>query len=1052
MTLTELSIKRPSFIIVLFTILIGGGLISYNLLSYELLPDFSPPILTVTTTYPGASPATVESQVSKPLEDALSGLENISEVTAFSLDNASVMMLEFKPSADMEEVLQDAQRKINNVLNKLPEGSQTPVIAKIEPNAAPVLQVSAIAKNMEDRDFMELMDEQILPQIKQTKGVAAVQVIGGEKREFRVNVDKEKMKMYGLSLAGINQMIASSNVEFPTGKLKNESEQMTVRLAGKLKTVEDLQNLIVSSTGTSTIRLGDVAEVVDGSQDQITVSRFNGQNGIGLRIQKQSDANAVDMAKATKAKFKDIEEKYKKEGLKFTVATDTSVPTLESVNAVIHDLELAVLLVAAVMFLFLHSMRNAVIVLVSIPASLISTFIVMYLLGYTLNLMTLLAMSLVIGILVDDSIVVLENIYRHLQMGKKRRKAALDGRNEIGFTALAITLVDVVVFSPVIFIEGTISDILQQFSVVVVVSTLMSLLVCFTLTPWLASRLAKEVKLKKSNPFQAFLMWFERRITIFTEQYVKLVAWSLRHKIIMGVGVLVLFFGSMATMGLGIVGQEFVAQGDQGKFMIKLKYDKSTTFEENNATTLEIEQMIMAQKDVVDIVFSNVGGPSSGMGAASFGAENKSEITVKMKHDMQKTYPTIKYMNEIRKKIEDKYSGVEVKALNIGMVESEEAPIEIFLSSDDQELLMKEARRLKTAILAIKGAKDPTISTDDVTPEVRIELDREKMGQLGLPIAIVGMQLQNALTGNDDAQFDDKGQEYDIRVMMDEFDRKNADDINSMTFTTNDGKQVRLNEFAEVTIENGNGSLERKNRISNTTIRSYVLGTASGTVSAEIEKYLEKKPLDENIRMLWGGEVKRQKESFGALGMAMGIGLILVYLIMVALYDNFVYPFVVLFSILVSLIGAILALNLTSSSMGIFTMLGMLMLLGLVAKNAILIVDFTNHLKEEGRSTYTALLESVRERMRPILMTTIAMVVGMIPIATATGSGAEWKNGLAWILIGGLTSSMFLTIIVVPIMYYSVDRIKDKLGIRKKEKKSKKRKKEEELIVVPNEL
>jgi HAE1 family hydrophobic/amphiphilic exporter-1 len=656
----------------------------------------------------------------------------------------------------------------------------------------------------------------------------------------------------------------------------------------------------------------------------------------------------------------------------------------------------------------------------------------MYLLGYTLNLMTLLGMSLVIGILVDDSIVVLENIYRHLSMGKDRRKAALDGRNEIGFTALAITLVDVVVFSPVIFIEGTISDILTQFSVVVVISTLMSLFVCFTLTPWLASRLAKEVKLNKKNPFQAFLLWFERRITIFTEQYVNLVAWSLRHKIIMGVGVIVIFFASMATMGLGIVGQEFVAQGDQGKFMIKLKYDKATTFEENNATTLEIEQMILAQKDVVDIVFANVGGPSSGMGAASFGAENKSELTVKMKKGMQNKFPTAKYMNEIRKKIEQQHSGIEVKALNIGMVESEEAPIEIFLSSDDPELMMREARRLKNKILSIDGAKDPTISTDDVTPEVRIELDREKMGQLGLPIAVVGLQLQNALTGNNDAQFDDKGQEYNIRVMLDKFDRKNSDDVKAMTFTANDGKQVRLSEFADVTIENGNGSLERKNRISNTTIRSYVLGTASGTVSGEIEKYLEKNPLDENVRMLWGGEVKRQKESMGALGTAMLIGLILVYLIMVALYDNFIYPFVVIFSIFVSLIGAILALNLSSSSMGIFTMLGMLMLLGLVAKNAILIVDFTNHLKAQGKTTYSALLESVRERMRPILMTTIAMVVGMIPIATASGSGAEWKNGLAWVLIGGLTSSMFLTIIVVPIMYYSVDRIKDKFGRKKK--------------------
>jgi len=1031
MTLTELSIKRPSFIIVIFTILIGGGLISYNQLSYELLPDFSPPILTVTTTYPGASPATVESQVSKPMEDALSGLENISEVTAFSLDNASVLLLEFKASADIDKSLEDAQRKINNILNQLPNGSQTPVVAKIEPNASPVLQVSAIAKNIPERDFMELMDDQILPQIKQTKGVAAVLVIGGEKREFRVNVDKDKMKLYGLTLSGINQAIASSNVEFPTGKLKNEMEQMTVRLAGKFKTEEDLRNLIVSSNGTSTVRLRDVADVQDGSEDQITVSRLNGVNGIGLRITKQSDANAVDMANATKEKFKEIEKKFSKEGVTFTVATDTSIPTIESVDAVIHDLELAVLLVAAVMMLFLHSLRNAFIVLIAIPASLISTFIAMYLLGFTLNLMTLLAMSLVIGILVDDSIVVLENIYRHLQMGKNRRQAALDGRNEIGFTALAITLVDVVVFSPVIFIEGTISDILEQFSTVVVVSTLMSLLVCFTLTPWLASRFAKEVQLNPKKPIQAFLIWFERRVTIFTDQYVKLVAWSLRHKIIAGIAVLVIFFGSMATMGLGIVGQEFVAQGDQGKFMIKLKYDKSTTFEENNATTLEIEQMIVGQKDVVDIVFANVGGPSSGMGAASFGAENKSELTVKMLPGKQNEIPTMQYMTAIRKKIEDKYPGIEVKAINIGMVESEEAPIEIFLSSEDNDLLMKEARRLKTAILGIKGAKDPTISTDDLTPEVRIELDREKMGQLGLPIAIVGMQLQNGLTGNDDTQFDDKGQEYDIRVMVDKFDRKNVDDIKSMTFLTNDGKQVRLSEFAAISVENGNGSLERKNRIPNTTIRSYVMGTASGTVSAEIEKYLKENPLDENVRMLWGGEVKRQKESFGALGTAMGIGLILVYLIMVALYDNFVYPFVVLFSIFMALVGAILALNLTSSSMGIFTMLGMLMLLGLVAKNAILIVDFTNHLKSEGKSTYNALLEAVKERMRPILMTTIAMVVGMIPIATATGSGAEWKNGLAWVLIGGLTSSMFLTIIVVPMMYYTVDRILAKVSKKK---------------------
>ncbi len=1030
MTLTEISIKRPSLIIVIFTVLIGGGWLSYKQLSYQLLPDFAPPILTITTTYPGASPSIVENQVSEPLEDALSGLENIKEVTSFSLENASIVMLEFDNSVDLEAVMQDGQRKIEAIKKNLPEDCDNPVIAKIDPNASPVLQLSVTAKNLSDRAFFELMDNEILPLLKQTKGVSEINVLGGERREVRVDIDKEKAKLANISLASINQAIATANVEFPTGKVKSIDEQMTVRLAGKYKTVNELQNLVVGGAGSSIIRLKDVADVFDGSAEQLTISRYNGINGIGLRIKKQSDANAVEMSKLSKLKFKELETKYKKEGLKFVVATDTSLPTIQAVDAVFHDLELAIILVAAVMLLFLHSLRNAIIVLVSIPASLISTFIAMYLLGYTLNLMTLLAMSLVIGILVDDSIVVLENIYRHLSMGKDSRKAALDGRNEIGFTALAITFVDVVVFTPVVFVQGTISDILQQFSIVVVISTLMSLFVCFTLTPWLASRFAKETHLSKDKFWQWPLIWFEKRVSIFTESYVKVVAWALRHKLITGIGILALFIGSGAVMGLGIVGQEFVAQGDQGKFMIKLKYDKSTPFNENNATTYAIEQFILQQPDV-KMVFSNIGGPSAGMGAASFGNESRSELTVKLKDGVQDRIPTAKYMNEIRKRIETKFAGIEVKAINIGMVESEEAPIEIFLASSDSDLLMDEAKRLKEAILVMPGAKDPTISTDDISPEIRIELDREKMGQLGLPIAVVGMQLQNALSGNNSSNFSEKENEYDIKVMLNQGDRQNVDDVKNMSFTTTRGNVVELEEFAEITVENGFGSLERKNRLSSTTIRAYVLGTPAGTLAQKIQEYLDKNPLNENVRMIWGGEVKRQKEGFGAMGTAMLIGLILVYLIMVALYDNFIYPFVVLFSIPVALIGALLALNLSGSNIGIFTMLGMIMLLGLVAKNAILIVDFTNHLKATGKNVTEALLEAVRERMRPILMTTIAMVIGMIPIAIAKGSGAEWKNGLAWVLIGGLLSSMFLTIILVPVMYYTVDAIKLRIAKRR---------------------
>jgi hydrophobic/amphiphilic exporter-1 (mainly G- bacteria), HAE1 family len=1028
MTLTELSINRPSFIVVIFSILIGGGLICYKSLNYELLPDFSPPLLAITTTYPGASPSTVESQVSKPLEDALSSLENVQEVTSFSNENYSIVLLEFSQSTDIDKMSQEAQRKLENIQN-LPDDAGDPAISKIEPNAAPVLQVSVTSSKLNDRDFRELLDNEMLPAIKQVPGVAAVQIIGGVQREVRVNLNQEKLKAYRLPITVISQAIAGANLEFPTGKVKSAEEQLSVRLAGKIQTVDELRELVVFNNNGSQVKLKDVAEVEDGIKDVSSVSRINGKNGIGMRIQKQSDANAVDMSNKTLERFRLLEEKHKKQGVEFKIASDTSRATVESVDAVLHDLEIAIILVALVMLLFLHSLRNAFIVLISIPASLISTFIVMYALGYSLNLMTLLAMSLVIGILVDDSIVVLENIYRHLQMGKEPRKAALDGRNEIGFTALAITLVDVVVFSPLLFVEGVISDILSQFSVVVVVSTLMSLFVCFTLTPWLASRFSKLTVLNPKNPFQWVLIWFERRVTAFTEGYVSLVAWVLRswwQKIMVVIAIIGMFVMVGVVMSLGIVGQEFVAQGDSGKFLVKLRYEKSVPLKVNNAKTLEIENYILAQKEV-ETVFANVGGPSAGMGASAFGSESRSELTVKLKPGEQLKIPTEQYMTELRAEIEKKYAGIQVGTVNLGLVDSEEAPIELFISGDNMTEVMTQARRLKAKILTIDGAKDPKISTDDLAPEVRIDLDREKMGQLGISVQVLAGFLNNSLAGNDNSKFNVKGTEFDIRVMLDQTDRGSVTDVQNITFPDNKGRMIPLKDFANVYVDNANGSLERKNRRSSTTLRAYVLGTAPGTVAAEIEKYLEKNPLPEDIALNWGGEIKRQKESFGALGTAMGIGLLLVYLILVALYDNYVYPFVVLFSIIVAFIGAFLALNLSSSNLGIFTMLGLIMLLGLVAKNAILIVDFANHLKTSGTNTTDALLESVRERMRPILMTTIAMVVGMVPIAIAKGSGAEWKNGLAWVLIGGLISSLILTIVVVPLMYYVVDWIKFKI-------------------------
>lgn len=1027
MNITELSIKRPSLVIVLFSILTLGGLFSYNLLPYELLPDMAQPVLTATTVYPGAAPGEVQNEVTEKIEDALSGLDNIDDIQSKSLENASIVIVNFKGGTDLDKAIQDAQQKIENVRKDLPDDAEPPVLSKISPSDQPIMQISANSA-LPNQVFYQKVEDDILPQIQQIKGVAEISLLGGEQREIRINVDHDKLTYYGLSLLQVTQAIGQANVEIPAGKMKAPTEQMTVKLAGKFSTVDDIRNLTVfTPPGGTAVRLQDLAEVSDGLRDAESIARYNGQAGIGISIKKSSDANAVEVSRQVRAKLTQLEESYSADRVHFVVADDSSIVTLKSVDAVVHDLFIAILLVAVVMLLFLHSLRNALMVLVSIPVSLISAFLMMYFLDYTLNLMTLLGMSLVIGILVDDSIVVLENIQRHLEMGKSRLQATLDGMKEIGFAAVAITLVIVCVFLPVTFLSTMVADVLRQFSYTVAFATLVSLLASFTLTPWLSSRFGKLEHLNPKNPFQWFLLQFEKLLTGLNAWYGRAVEWTLSHKLAFGGLVAALFVGIGWVMGLGIMGEEMFAEGDQGKFRLRMEASKSTPLRQNNLVSQEIEQYLL-QKPEVESVFANVGGPRAGVGSTGLGAENETELTVQLRtgESGANAVPTVQYMIGLQNELSARYPGVEFSASNVGIVGMATAPIEIILTGPDQTELLAAGQQLKRRIQNVPGANDVQVSVEDNgNPELRVELDREKMAQLGLNTLTVGATLRNAFAGNDDARFRDNGTEYDIRVQLDAFDRNNPDDVRRLSFVNNEGRIVQLGQFADIVPSAGPSQLERKDRQNSVTVSAFTIGRAPGTVAQDIDKMVAANPLPASVKMIWSGDIKRQQESFGAMGLAMLAALILIYLILVTLYDNFVYPLVVLFSIPVSLIGALLALNLSMTNMSIFTMLGMLMLLGLVAKNAILIVDFTNQLKARGKPFREAIVEASRERLRPILMTTIAMVVGMIPIAVAKGADAEWKNGLAWVLIGGLLSSMALTVFVVPVMYYLVDRVKE---------------------------
>lgn len=1031
MKIAEISIKRPSIVIVVFTALSLLGIMSYFSLNYELLPKFSPAVVSVTTVYPGASPSEVENTVTKKIEDAVASLENIKQLDATSFESLSLVIIQLNNEANVDLALNDAQRKVNAILSQLPDDVDAPSLAKFSLDDLPIVTLSATS-NMDAASFYDLMDKRISPILSRVQGVAQVNLIGGQEREIQVNVRADRMEAYNLTLLQVQQAILTSNLDFPTGSVKTQDQDILVRLAGKYKSVDELRNLVIATGADGAqIRLSEIADVQDSQKDVEKLARVDRNNALVLQVLKQSDANAVKVSEGVQTLIKELNQTYAKEGLELKVANDSSVYTLQSANAVVFDLFLAIVLVAVVMLFFLHSFRNAVIVMVAIPASLIATFIGINLLGYTLNLMSLLGLSLVVGILVDDAIVVIENIYRHMEMGKNKVRASLDGAKEIGFTVVSITMVIVVVFLPIAMSTGMVSNILREFCMVVVIATLLSLLASFTIVPLLTSRFGKLERVSNTSFVGRFILWFEAQLVNFTKWITGILNWSLNHKFITLLIVAALFFSSFVLIIKGYIGSEFFAQGDRGEFLVQIEMPKDASIEQTNLMTRKAEEYLATKPEVISQI-TTVGQSSDGFGAA-LSTAYKAEITVKLVEKKDREDESNIFAAKLKRELEEILVGAKVKTVPISIVGfAEQAPVEMVVIGSDLDSVMKYAEAVLVELKKVPGTTEQKLSVETGNPEITVQVDRDKMAALGLNLQTVGATMQLAFNGNTDGKFRQGEYEYDINVRFDDYDRKNVEDVSNLAFTNSRGELVRLAQFADIKEGSGPSQLERRDKSTAVKVRSQVVGRPVSSIVADWEEQIADIEKPSGVSYVWDGQMADQQEGFGTLGAALIISVLLVYFIMVALYDSFVYPFVVMFSIPLSVIGALLALALTNNTLNIFTILGLIMLIGLVAKNAIILVDFTNHLKAEGKSTREALILANHARLRPILMTTIAMVFGMLPIAIASGAGAEWKNGLAWVIIGGLISSLFLTLIVVPVVYQLVDNILHKLGLDKK--------------------
>ncbi|HVP89836.1 MAG TPA: efflux RND transporter permease subunit [Terriglobales bacterium] len=1025
MSITELAIKRPILIIVVFLALILVGVFAYFQLNYELLPSMSAPYVIVTTVYAGASPQVVETQVTKVLEDAVSTLDNVKNIYSYSHEGVSFITIEFNNSANVNIALQDSQRKVNGSIGDLPDDAETPVLQKFAIDELPVMRLGA-SSALPPREFYRRLKDQVVPQLSRVPGVGQISLIGGEEREIRVNVDQQKLRSLGLSILQVSQAIKSANLDFPTGKVKEGDHQFVVRLAGKLADLAELRALVVGRArgDTGDVRLGDLAEITDGVKEMTNFSRLNNVSTVGILVQKQSNANNVDVCRRLRRELARVESASSDAGVRFDVASDSSLFTEEAVTAVRRDLMIAILMVAAVMFLFLHSIRNSLIVMVAVPTSLISTLIAMWAFGFSLNLMTLLAMSLVIGILVDDSIVVLENIYRHLEMGEPSRLAALRGRSEIGFTAVAITMVDVVVFLPLSLISGIIGSIVREYSLVIVVSTLMSLFVSFTLTPMLASRFTHLQNISAKTLAGKSGLRFEAAYNALTGAYHRALAWGLGHRKAVIAAAVALVAGSIALVPLGFVGTEFMTKSDRGEFSVYVELAEGATLERTNQVTQDVERML-ARIPEVRKVFTNVGASNEGFFAQS--SSNVSEIDVSLVDKRRRRKSQEEIGQEIRAMV-SRIPGVKVRVNPIGLFgQADEAPIQYVISGVDRDEVRRTADRMAAVTKEIPGTVDVRLSSSEGQPETRVEIDRDKMASLGLSIGEVGATLRTALTGDAVSKFKDGNDEYDIRVVLDQFDRRNPDDVAAVTFTNSRGETIDLRQFAAISQASGPTKLERKNRNNSIQLMAQTLNRPSGAVNADILRGMAREKVPAGVSIAPVGDIEMMTDSFKSLALALLAAIISVYMVMVALYNSWVYPFVILFSIPLAVVGAILALALTGNSINIFSFMGMIMLVGLVAKNAIILVDFTNRLRRDGMPTAEALLQAGRTRLRPILMTTATMIFGMLPIALSIGSASEMKRGFAWVLIGGLTSSLLLTLILVPVVYVMVVGVRDRV-------------------------
>jgi hydrophobic/amphiphilic exporter-1 (mainly G- bacteria), HAE1 family len=1024
MILSDLSVKQPVFATMMMVALVVLGIFSYMELSIDLFPNVDLPVVTIQTLYPGVAPETVETEVTKRIEEVINPIKGVKHIQSTTTEGVSVVIAQFKLGVDINVADQDVRSKVSALKRDFPQGVKEPVIERLDFTNMPIVSLSVGSPLLSPKELSSLAEKVIKKRLENIEGVGSLSIVGGQRREIQVYLDPERIKAYGLTVPEVVLALRRENIEIPAGKVNSEAVEELVRIEGKMVDPRLFQTLIVKTIRGVPVHLSEIATIADGYEEQRTLALINGQRALALEVRKQSGGNTVNVAKAVKAALPEINRDLPGQTT-LSVIRDSSIFIQESVDDVRTTLILGFVFTVFIVFLFLNSWRSTVITGLTLPVSIISAFIIMRVLGFSLNMLTLMGLSLSVGLLIDDAIVVRENIVRHMQFGRNHFDAARFGTSEIGLAVMATTFSIIAVFVPIAFMKGIIGRFFYEFGITIAFAVLVSLFVSFTLDPMLSSRWydpAVETNARRRG-LSRVLEIFDEHFWNLRNVYEKAIRFSLRHRAWIMVVSLSLF--GLSLVAFRSLGKSFMPSYDRGEFQVGFKTNPGSTLEQTEDISNDIVRRISEKKGIA-YTFTTIG---SGFTSS----RNEGAIYVKMKPKNERPFSDKELRGQLRKEMAS-YGRAIVSFEDVQDM-GDAKQLQLSVKGPDMAEIDRLSLQTMEMIRNVPGAVDVDRTLDPDKPEIRVLMDRKLASDLGINLELLAMTMRTLLNGEVATQFEDvDGDAYDVRVRLAEDQRRSVAALNDIDLLSSKkdhaGHDMLIPAGQVASFQRGASSaqIRHMDMVREVRIMANTAGRPLGNVEDDIKERIKSIAVPPGYDLKFIGQSEDMAESFDNIYSALILAVVFIYLILASQFGSFTHPLAIMLSLPLSLIGVVVMLMATGDDLNIMSMIGVILLMGLVTKNAILLIDYAKRLRLEGKERSEALVEAGRTRFRPIVMTTMAMIFGMLPLAFEIGAGSEMRAPMARTVIGGLITSTLLTLIAVPVVYSLLDDLTQKIS------------------------